>query len=93
MSCNSSPSGTIQIVTGGETDTFTQAPIPTQIRVQALDGNGNLTTLATVAYPSDTIDLGDQDQNAVATLEVAALDASCPICPRRTSPLVWRVSS
>jgi hypothetical protein len=76
LSCNTTASGTIQLLTGGETDTFTQSPVPTQIKVQADDGSGTLTTLATASYPTDSIDLGNQDENAVATLDVSALDAN-----------------
>lgn len=75
-SCNPTASGTIQLLTGGETDTFTQSPVPAQIVVKADDGSGTLTTLATASYPTDSIDLGNQDENAVATLDVQALDAS-----------------
>jgi hypothetical protein len=76
LSCDSTASGTIQLLTGGETDTFTQSPVPTQIKVQADNGSGILTTLAVASYPTDTIDLGNQDQTAVATLDVSALDAN-----------------
>jgi len=76
LSCNSQASGTIQIITGEETDTFTQTPVPTQILVQAEDSSGNLTTLATAPYPTDTIDLGNQAQDAVASLVVTAEDAN-----------------
>jgi hypothetical protein len=76
VSCNPTASGTIQLVTGEETDTFSQSPVPTQIQVQANDGSGNLTTLATASYPTDSIDLGNQDETAVATLDVSALGAN-----------------
>jgi len=76
LSCNSAASGTIQIITGEETDTFTQTPVPTQILVQAEDSNGNLTTLATAPYPTDTIDLGNQGQDAVASVLVTGEDAN-----------------
>jgi hypothetical protein len=76
VSCNPTASGTIQLVTGEETDTFSQSPVPTQVRVDADDGSGNLTTLATASYPTDSIDLGNQDETAVAILDVSALDAN-----------------
>jgi hypothetical protein len=75
--CNSAASGTIQIVTGEETDTFTQSPVPTTIVVQAEDPTtSDKTQLATAPYPTSTIDLGKQDENAVASLLVTASDAS-----------------
>jgi hypothetical protein len=77
LSCNSTASGTIQLLTGGETDTFTQSPVPAWIEVDADDGSGNTPTqLAKVAYPTDSIDLGNQDESSVATIEVTALDAN-----------------
>jgi len=74
--CNSTDSATIQIVTGEETDTFTQNPVPTQIQISAVDGSGNVTVLKTAPYPTDSIDLGTQDETAVGALEVAGLDAN-----------------
>jgi hypothetical protein len=76
LSCNSVPSGTIQLVTGGETDTFTQSPVPTKIKVVANDGSQTPPTLATASYPTDSIDLGNVDQNAVAAIAVYGLDGS-----------------
>ena len=52
LSCNSAASGTIQIVTGEETDTFTQTPVPTNIIVEvAGEDAGAWTTLVTAPYP------------------------------------------
>ena len=44
--------------------------------MQAEDESGNLSTLATAPYPTDSIDLGNQDQNAVASVLVTGMDAS-----------------
>jgi len=74
--CNSTDSGTIQILVGEETDTFTQTPVPATIEVIAVDSSNNQTTLATASYPTSSIDLGLQSENTVATLEVEALDAT-----------------
>jgi hypothetical protein len=75
-SCNSSASGTIQLITGGETDTFTQSPVPTQIKVVANDGTSSPPVLATAPYPTGSIDLGNQDETAVAAIEVLGLDSN-----------------
>jgi hypothetical protein len=74
--CSSKPEGTIQLVTGGETDTMTRAPAPTSLLVEAIDGNGKATTLARVSWPTDSIDLGDQSQDTVAVVRVTGFDAS-----------------
>jgi hypothetical protein len=64
----------VQLVTGPETDTFTQKPVPTTLRVDAVTQN-NVTTIATVSLPTSTVDLGTQDENNTAILEVTGLDA------------------
>lgn len=68
--CSSTDSGTIQLVTGPETDVFSASPKPTQLEVIALDSNNNPTTIATASLPTDSIDLGQQDESNVATLVV-----------------------
>jgi hypothetical protein len=74
--CNSTDSGTIQLVTGAETDVFTASPAPTTLKVIALDANNNATTIATASLPTDSIDLGQQDESAVATLAVEGTDST-----------------
>lgn len=78
--CNgSTDAGSIQILIGEQTDTFTQSPPVTQIIVTAdvgTDAGYSVTTLATAAYPASTIDLGEQDEETVATLQVAGEDAN-----------------
>ncbi len=72
--CTNTPQGTLQLNTGGETDTFTRAPAPTTLRVDAVDSSGHVTTLASAHLPTSTVDLGTQDENASAILEVSGLD-------------------
>jgi hypothetical protein len=74
--CSSSDSGGIQLVTGGETDTFTRAPAPTRLRVDAVDPSGKVTTLSTTSLPATTIDLGSHSENTVSALNVTGLDAT-----------------
>lgn len=74
--CSSSDHGTLQLVTGGETDTFSKSPAPTKLTVNAIDGSGNKTTIASATLPTSDIDLGTQDENAVATLQVLGTDSS-----------------
>ena len=73
--CSSSPTGTIQLVTGAETDTFTRSPAPTALIVDAVDSQGTPTTLARVPLPATNVDLGKRDENAVAAITVSAVDA------------------
>ncbi len=76
LGCSSTDNGTLQLVTGPETDVFTASPKPTSLKVIALDANNNATTLATASLPTDSIDLGQQDETAVATLAVEGTDSS-----------------
>jgi hypothetical protein len=73
-SCSSTDQGTIQIVTGGETDTFSQSPQPTTLTVYAIDSTGARSTLASAPLPTSSIDLGNQDESGGATLQVIAAD-------------------
>lgn len=68
--CSSTDSGTIQLVTGPETDVLTASPQPTTLNVYALDSSNNATKLASQPVSSSTIDLGQQDEDNVATLVV-----------------------
>jgi hypothetical protein len=78
--CNSSTdAGSIQILIGEQTDTFTQAPPVTKIVVTsevAADAGYSSTVLATAPYSATSIDLGTQDEETVATIEVAGEDAN-----------------
>ncbi|HEX8796369.1 MAG TPA: hypothetical protein VF765_35705 [Polyangiaceae bacterium] len=74
--CSSTDSGTLQLVTGPETDVFSASPQPTTLKVIALDSSNSPTTLATATLPTSSIDLGQQDENAVATLAVEGTDSS-----------------
>src|ERR1700722_15837636 len=73
VACNSTDQGTVQLVTGEETDVFTQAPAPTQLLVYAVDSSSNdggMTELASGPVSSTSIDLGNQDENGTAILQV-----------------------
>jgi hypothetical protein len=78
--CASQDNATITITTGGETDTFTQAPVPTSLQVAAIqsDGDGGQTTtiLADATLPATSVDLGSLDESASAVLTVAGFDSN-----------------
>lgn len=73
--CSSTDSGTLQLLTGPETDVLTASPAAVTLKVIALDSNNNPTTLASQPASSSTIDLGQQDESNVATIVVEGLDA------------------
>jgi hypothetical protein len=79
VSCSSSESGTLQLVTGQETDTFTQAPVPVSLEVDSIDSSGTATQLATASLPTSQIDLGSFDPTAAGIVQVTAFD---PLHPR-----------
>ncbi|HSY21824.1 MAG TPA: hypothetical protein VK841_06905, partial [Polyangiaceae bacterium] len=78
--CTSQDNATISIVTGGETDTFTQTPVATSLQVAAVqsDGDGGQTTtiLADATLPATSVDLGSFDESASAVLTVAGFDSN-----------------
>jgi hypothetical protein len=78
--CTSQDNATISIVTGGETDTFTQTPVPTSLQVAAVqadgDGGQSTTILADATLPATSVDLGSFDESASAVLTVAGFDSN-----------------
>jgi hypothetical protein len=74
--CSSTPTGTLSLVTGGETDTFTKAPAPTQLVVEAVDTGGAKKELSRAALPTDRLDLGEQPQDTLAALRVTGVDGA-----------------
>jgi hypothetical protein len=74
--CSSQDAGTLEIVTGAETDTFTRDPAAVKLEVDAVDSAGNKTSLATTALPATTIDLGKLDETLIYTFQITATDAA-----------------
>jgi hypothetical protein len=74
--CSSQATGTLQIVTGAETDTFTRDPAAVKLEVDSVDSSGTQSTLATTTLPATTIDLGTIDETTIAAIEVSATDAA-----------------
>jgi hypothetical protein len=74
LACSSNESGTLELVTGQETDTFTQAPVPAKLEVTSIDSSGNQTELATATLPASTMDLGSLDPNSAGIIQVSGVD-------------------
>ncbi len=86
--CSSNGSGTLKLTTGGETDTFTQAPVPVTLEVDFIDSAGNSKTLASAMLPATSIDLGSLDESDDGILTVSALDANrTAVVSGRTVPI------
>ncbi len=72
--CGSTPTGTLTLTTGGETDTLTRAPAPTSLVIDAIDADGGVTNLASTRLPATSIDLGERDQSTIANIRVQGKD-------------------
>ena len=83
--CGSTPTGTITLTTGGESDALTRAPAPTNLEVDAIDQDGGVTTLATTKLPAANIDLGEHAQQSIVDLRVQAKDDSGKVLLTGTS--------
>jgi hypothetical protein len=66
----------LKIVTGGETDTFSEPPVPVELQVDSVDSSGAKQTLATASLPVSNVDLGAVDQSAEGTLQVTGRDTN-----------------
>ena len=76
ISCHDSPTATLGINVGLETDAFTRAPAPTELIVNSVGLDGTVIELSRTALPADTISLGDKQLTDVAEIGVLAIDAT-----------------
>ena len=85
--CSTNDTGTLSLLLGGETDTLSRAPAPTQLVVDTLDTSGRVTPLSTVslAGSATTISLADASTSTVASIRVRGEDATGAL-------LVWGLS-
>jgi hypothetical protein len=76
LACSSTTeSGTLQLVTGQETDTYSQLPVPASLEVDSIDSSGNATQVATASLPANAVDLGSFDPTAAGIIQVSAFTA------------------
>lgn len=69
VGCSSEPfERTLQIVTGQETDTFTQSPAVTKVRIEARTTGGDV--FAAETTPGGSFDLGDVPQDEPLAIDV-----------------------
>src|SRR5689334_11587909 len=74
--CSSTKDGSVDLVTGDETDVFTRSPAPTTLVLEALDLDGKSRELSRATLPSGDLSLGDFSREDVAALRVRATDAA-----------------
>ena len=74
LSCKGTPDGTIAIVTGEETDTFSRAPAPVTLIAEAIALDGTRTTIARTALPANMTDMGERPRSEVGAVAIRALD-------------------
>jgi hypothetical protein len=75
-SCSGTPDGTVNIVTGEETDVFTRAPAPVTLVTETIALDGTRTEISRAQLPVDDVRLGDQQRTAIGALGVTGLDAT-----------------
>lgn len=87
-SCSGTPTGTLSLVTGDETDVFSRAPAPTTLVVETVAVDGTRKEIARSPLPVDTIQLGDQQRSDAGGIAVTGLDATGKPVVRGESLLV-----
>jgi hypothetical protein len=88
LSCSDKPSGSVSIVIGDETDTFSRQPAPTVLVVDKIDGQGNKTEVTRSHLPADTLDLGTLPQNDIGSISVSGIDDTGKVLVHGESLLV-----
>ncbi len=74
--CSGTPTATIDIVTGEESDAFSRAPAPTTLVVEIADLRAAAREVARVSLPADAISLGDVKRTDIGAVRVRALGPS-----------------
>lgn len=74
--CSGTPTATLTLTTGDETDAFSRAPAPTTLVVESVDLDGNAVELARASLPTDEISLGDKGRTDIGAIRVRATDAA-----------------
>jgi hypothetical protein len=88
FACSGKPEGTVHLLTGEETDTFTREPAPVTLVVERLTADGARSEIARAALPNATVDLGDRPRSEVGALAVRAEDAQARVLVRGDSLFV-----
>jgi hypothetical protein len=76
IACSSTPTGTLQLTTGGEADAFTRAPAPVSLVVDELAVDGSTKEIARTALPAGDVDLGEAAKSDTGAIRVRALDGA-----------------
>jgi hypothetical protein len=74
--CSGTPTATLTLTTGDETDAFTKGPAPTTIVVESVDLDGNVQELTRTSLPADELSLGDKGRTDIGAIRVRATDAA-----------------
>src|SRR5687768_8163568 len=85
LGCSSDPPVlSVDIVTGHEKDTFTQAPAVTRVDITARSVEGDV-TLSASAAPGGTFDFGEVGSEELLTFEATGVDATGSVVVRGRS--------
>jgi hypothetical protein len=77
IACSSTPSATIDVVTGEEADALTRAPAPATLIVESVDASGKSKEIARTSLPAAAdLSLGDVSSTDVGAIRVTGVDAA-----------------
>lgn len=75
VACASTPTGTVRLDVGEETDALTRAPAPVTLVVSTIDLAENVKEVARTSLPASGIDVGDLPKTDVGAIRVVGLGA------------------
>ncbi|HVJ93987.1 MAG TPA: hypothetical protein VM580_29560, partial [Labilithrix sp.] len=73
-SCAEAPDGSVNLVTGEESDVFSRAPAPVLLVTEKIELDGKRVEIARTPLPATTVDLGEQKRAEVGAIAVSGLD-------------------
>lgn len=88
LSCRGTPEGSVNVVTGEETDVFSRAPAPVTLLTEKVAIDGTKTEMKRSALPADSIDLGELPSTEAGAISVTGLDAAGKVLVRGETLLV-----
>ena len=71
---DSTPTGSLVLIPGQETDSFTREPKPATLELRLVSTSGAVEKLASMAWPTGGFDVGDLPLDQVASFEAVGLD-------------------
>jgi len=73
---DSTPTGSLVLIPGQETDAFTREPKPATLELRLISAAGTVQEVASMAWPAGAFDVGDLPQDQTGSFEAVGLDSS-----------------